>query len=366
MDRRPLAIAHVTAERGFSGGEVQVFLLAEGLRARGHHCVLVCPAGSRSEAEARRRGFDVEVLGALRDWSPFSVSQAARALRAARPDVVHLHTQRAAWIGGVAATRLRLPALATRRMDRPMKRGWRNRFIYGRAARLAVAISKPIAGQLADCGLPEAAIRVVPSAVDPARLVAKRTRGEVRRALGAASDEPCVLSVASLHRRKGLDVLLDAVSRLGARSLRPKLWIAGEGPGRGALEARVRKLGLAAQVTLLGQRDDVADLLLACDVFALASRREGLGVAALEAMALGRPIAASRVGGLADAVGHDEAGLLVAPGDAAALAEALGQLVGDPALRRRLGDAGRARVAERHSAAGMVSAYEGLYAEVLA
>ena len=82
MDRRPLAIAHVTAERGFSGGEVQVFLLAEGLRARGHHCVLVCPAGSRSEAEARRRGFDVEVLGALRDWSPFSVSQAARALRA--------------------------------------------------------------------------------------------------------------------------------------------------------------------------------------------------------------------------------------------------------------------------------------------
>jgi len=365
MAPSPLAIAHVTAEQGFSGGEVQVFLLAEGLRERGHRCVLVCPRGSRSEAEARRRGFDVERVPTLYDWSPLSVSQAARALRAARPDVVHLHTQRAAWIGGLAAKRLRLPALATRRMDRAMKHGWRNRFVYGRAARIAVAISKPIAGQLADCGLPADAIRVVPSAVDPARLVAKQTRGEVRRALGAKADEACILSVASLHRRKGLDVLLDAVSRLGARRLHPKLWIAGEGPGRGALEARAKKLGLAAQVTLLGQRDDVADLLIACDVFALASRREGLGVAALEAMALGRPIAASRVGGLADAVGHDKAGLLVAPGDAAALADALGRLATDPALRLRLGAAGRERATERHSAAAMVKTYEALYAEVL-
>ena len=344
---------------------MQVFLLAEGLREHGYRCVLVCPRGSRSEVEAHRRGFAIEQVPTLRDWSPLSVSRAAHALRAARPDVVHLHTQRAAWIGGLAAKRLRLPALATRRMDRAMKRGWRNRFIYGRAARIAVAISKPIAGQLADCGLPAAAIRVVASAVDPARLVAKRTRVEVRRALGATADETCILSVASLHPRKGLDVLLDAMSRLGARQLHPKLWIAGEGPGHSALETQVKKLSLAGQVTLLGQRDDIADLMVACDVFALPSRREGLGVAALEAMALGRPIAASRVGGLADAVGHDEAGLLVSPGDAAALAEALGRLATNPALRLRLGTAGRERATERHSAAAMVKAYEALYAEVL-
>ena len=115
----------------------------------------------------------------------------------------------------------------------------------------------------------------------------------------------------------------------------------------------------------LGRRDEVADLLGACDVFVLPSRHEGLGVAALEAMALGCPVVASRVGGLAEAVVHERTGLLVRPGDASALAEALARILGDAALRARLGAAGPALVAERHSAEALVDAYQALYLEVL-
>src|SRR5690606_16535624 len=95
-----LRIAHVTGERGFSGGEVQVFLLLEGLRARGHESVLVCPPGSRSEQEATRLGFETYAVPMRSALSPLGVWRVARALRAAGPDLVHLHTGRANALGG--------------------------------------------------------------------------------------------------------------------------------------------------------------------------------------------------------------------------------------------------------------------------
>jgi glycosyltransferase involved in cell wall biosynthesis len=109
----------------------------------------------------------------------------------------------------------------------------------------------------------------------------------------------------------------------------------------------------------------VADLLGACDIFVLPSRHEGLGVAALEAMALARPVVATHVGGLGEAVLHQRTGLLVPPDDAAALRAALARLLREPLLRERLGAAGPARIAKRYHAEAMVEAYERLYFEVL-
>ena len=144
------------------------------------------------------------------------------------------------------------------------------------------------------------------------------------------------------------------------------LWIAGEGADRESLERISRRLGLADRVRFLGRRTDSPDLLAACDVFVLPSRREGLGVASLEAMAAARPVVASRVGGLAEAVVHERTGLLVPPGDPRALGEALIRLLRDDALRERLGAAGPDRIAEGFAAEQMIEAYEKLYLEVLA
>src|SRR5262249_14001014 len=158
-------------------------------------------------------------------------------------------------------------------------------------------------------------------------------------------ETPCVLVAANLVRRKGVDVLLAAIAEIAARS-RCALWIAGEGPERAALSAEATRLGVADRVTFLGRRSDVPDLLEACDVFALPSRQEGLGVAALEAMARGRPVVASAVGGLAEIVAPEETGYLVAPGDAPALGAAIERVLADRGLARRLGAAGAKRVAE--------------------
>jgi glycosyltransferase involved in cell wall biosynthesis len=118
-------------------------------------------------------------------------------------------------------------------------------------------------------------------------------------------------------------------------------------------------------VRFLGRRSDTADLLGACDVLAVPSRHEGLGVAALEAMGAGRAVVASAVGGLAGAVVHGRTGLLVPPDDPQALARALGQVLGDDALRAALGREGMRRVAEAFSPEQMVDSYVRLYDKVL-
>jgi glycosyltransferase involved in cell wall biosynthesis len=293
------------------------------------------------------------------------VSGICRELRGCRPDLVHLHTGRANWLGGLAAWRLSLPAVTTRRMDRPVKRNLRTRFIYGAAVRRAVAISPPVRDQLLAAGVPESMTCLIASAVDREGLYPRRERRALRRELGIATQAPLLLAVAALVPRKGLDVLLEALAELARRDLHPLLCIAGEGPERATLERHLGEDARGARVRFLGHREDVPDLLAACDVFVLPSRREGLGVAALEAMALARPVVATQVGGLGSAVVHERTGLLVPPDDAGALARALERLLRDPALRERLGAAGPGRVAEGFRVEQMVEAYERLYREVI-
>jgi glycosyltransferase involved in cell wall biosynthesis len=359
MSARPLSIAHVDAELGFSGGEVQVFLLMEGLRARGHRNVLIAPPGARSQAEAQRRGLEsaaVPMRGAL---DGLAVVRLRRAFLRARVDLVHLHTGRATWLGGLAARWAGRPALTTRRQDRAVARSARTRLVYGRLVRRAVAISPAVARRLAEGGV--AGVVTIPSSVDTGALRARLSREEARAALGLGPEDFVVLTLAALVHRKGIDVLVEACAHAPRATV---LVVAGDGPERARLEVRARELGIRA--LFLGPREDKAELLAACDVFALASRAEGLGVAALEAMACGRAVVATRVGGLMEAVVDGRTGLLVPPDDAGALAAALVRLHADPELRARLGAEGPRRLAEGFAAEQMVAAYERLYREVLA
>jgi glycosyltransferase involved in cell wall biosynthesis len=348
---------HVDPERGFSGGEVQVFLLLEGLRARGHEVLLACQPASAPAREAAARGIATLEVPMRGDLDLAAARALRRGMRAHAVELVHLHTGRANWLGGLAAWRAGVPAVSTRRMDRRVKRNWKTRLVYGKLVLRTAAISPAVLARLAQAGVPAVRTRLIWSSVDPARLAPTRPAAELRAELGAAPDDVVLLALGALVERKGFDLLLAAFAGLPARA---RLWIAGEGPERAALAAR-----LGARARLLGQRTDVPDLLAACDVFVMPSRAEGLGVAALEAMAAGRAVVASRVGGLGEAVVHERTGLLVPPDDAPALAAALLALVEDADLRARYSAAGPGRVAEGFLAEQMVDAYEALYREVL-
>lgn len=359
-------IVHVDAETGFSGGEVQVFLLMQGLAKRGWRNVLVAPPESAALAKAQSLGIETRAVAMKNDLHGTAVIALRRAFLEAGGELVHLHSGRATWLGGLAARLAKLPAITTRRMDRKVRGGLRTRMVYRSLTQRVAAISPAVVRALEAGRVPKDRIRLIWSSIDPATLAPSRPRDVVRAELGAAPEALVLLTLGALVPRKGLDVLIDALVELGKRECEPLLWIGGDGESRAKLEKRARKLGLAERVRFLGARRDVADLLAACDVFVMPSRREGLGVAALEAMAAGKPIVASAIGGLGEAVVDGRTGTLVPPGDVEALAKALEHVLGDAEFRARAGAEGRTRIHEGFHVDQMVASYETLYREVLA
>jgi glycosyltransferase involved in cell wall biosynthesis len=182
-----------------------------------------------------------------------------------------------------------------------------------------------------------------------------------RAALAGDAERPIVLAVGRLDAQKGHAYLLAA-----AADIPDALFVfVGEGRERSALEAQARALGVAERVRFLGHRDDVPDLLAACDVFVLPSRYEGLPLSVLEAMAAARPVVATAIEGTDEIVRHGETGLLVPPAAPSALAEAIRAVLADRALATRMGQAGRARVGREFSMSRMIDEVTGVYDELL-
>jgi glycosyltransferase involved in cell wall biosynthesis len=182
---------------------------------------------------------------------------------------------------------------------------------------------------------------------------------EVNRPQGGRG--PSILTLARLIKNKGLSYLISAAVLVPEAVF----VVVGEGHDRGLFEAEAEALGVADRVKFLGQRDDIPDLLRDCDLFILPSLHEGLPISVLEAMAAGKPVIATAIGGIPEVVVRGQTGLLVPPADPPALAKAIRTLLGDPILARDLGTAGRARVQREFSAELMVQRTTQIYSELL-
>jgi glycosyltransferase involved in cell wall biosynthesis len=391
-----LSVAGVDPERNFAGGETQVLGLTLELRAMGHRAELLCdPAG---ELWRRARAADVAchpmpIRNAL---DVFAAAALRRALGAGRYDVVHFHTSRAhamaPWVRGLARA-----AVVTRRMDYVPNRLFA-RWLYGRRAVDGIAaISSGVADALARAAVERERVVVIPSGIDCThfRPPSANERSQARAALGLGDADLAIGALGVLEARKGHRYLMEAMALLSGRGggaaaqgggvLRDYAAqhaaacggivaiIAGDGSLRDSLAAEIRRLGLgdeggtrsagrlAPVVRMTGQVEDARAILWALDIFAMPSLSEGLGVALLEAMACGLPAVASRVGGIVDAVEEGSTGMLIAPGDARALAGALVRLGADAPGRNAMGAAARALAVERFSMATMARRTVELY-----
>jgi sugar transferase (PEP-CTERM/EpsH1 system associated) len=233
-----------------------------------------------------------------------------------------------------------------------------------------VAVSPDLQRWLIDVvGLRAARVDYIANGVDLDAFRAASPRSGARPILGDFAPPGTLLigNVARLDKVKDHAGLLRAFQRLHAADENGayRLAIVGDGPERAALERQVAALGLTSVVRLLGNREDVAELLAECDVFVLSSIAEGMPVTLLEAMAARLPIVATDVGGVAAVVEADVTGTLVPPRDARALADALRGYLDDAERRRRHGEAGYLRATARFSLAAMVSAYTALYGDLL-
>jgi glycosyltransferase involved in cell wall biosynthesis len=359
-----MKVLHVEGGAHLYGGAQQVLSLLEGLAARGieNHlaCRRGCALGVRAEPFAVVHGMpmygDLDVLMSGRLY---------RLIRRLQPDLVHLHSRIGAdLMGGLAARLAGVALLHTRRVDNPEPR-WLVALKYRLHDRV-IAISEGIARVLRGEGLPEAKLRVVRSAVVAERFAQPCRPGLIRERLGLPEEALVLGVVAQLIARKGHAVLLRALPALFAEQPQLQVVFFGQGPLADVLTQQIDTAGLSGRVHLVGFRDDLAELLPCLALLVHPALMEGLGVSLLQAAAAGVPIVASRVGGIPEAIEDGVTGLLVPPGEAAALAQALRALLTDPARRERLGQAGAERVRRVFSVDEMVEGNLRVYHELLA
>lgn len=382
---RPLRVLHVITRMIVGGAQENTML----------SCALIDPerfpstllTGSETgvegelHSEARERGIALVVEPALvRRLSPWhdliATIRLWRIMRDGRYDVVHTHSSKAGVVGRVAAWLAGVPVIVhtTHGWGFNRHQPWHVFWLYvwleracSRCSQVIIVVGTPNRDEGVALGIGRREqYRLIRSGIeiDTYRDV-ELSRDDARQRLGLPCDAFVIGSVGRLSEQKAPLDLLAAFAPVAAAHPDARLVYVGDGPLRGQLEAAIARAGLTGRVHLAGLRRDVPELLRAFDVFALASRWEGLPRVFPQAMAAGLPIVATMVDGAPDAITPGENGWLVPVGDMPAMAERLGALAADPATVRRMGDAGRARV-EEFSAQRMVQALSELYAELAA
>jgi glycosyltransferase involved in cell wall biosynthesis len=362
-----LRIAHLIESDGPGGAERVVAALAASLQAAGSHNVVFLPENGEGwlARELEGSGVAIEYFTIDRPLSPQCARGLVQAFRRHRFDLAHGHEFSMAVYGAWAAWRAGIAHVITMHGGRYYNGKFRRRLAL-RAAIAAsdhvVAVSEPLADAIAtDLGVPRSKVAVLNNGVrhdEPERIT-------LRDELGLSPGDRLIVAVGNLYPVKGHIHAIDALARLAVRHPSAHLAISGRGDLEGALLARAREHGLGHRVHLLGLRSDVPAVLAAADLFVLPSLSEGLPLALLEAMFAGCPIVATDVGQVRVALAHGTAGILVEPGDSAALAGALNRLLSDPAEARRLGGIAAWHAAGEYDLSRMVHRYVGVYERAL-
>jgi len=386
----PVRVLRVIARLNMGGPALHVAYLSAGLADRGYDTTLVAGTLARGEESmahvAEERGVTVVVLPELsREIAPLHDLRAARRLagliRQQRPHILHTHTAKAGAVGRLAALLARdaRPPIIVHTFHGHVLRGYfgpvRSRLFrllerwLARAATALVAVSPEVRDDLVALGVaPREKFTVIRLGIELDRRVAagENGRGETRRQLGVPSERFVVGWIGRMTAvKRTADVLL-AFKGLSERGLDVCLCMVGDGPDRTHVEQQAHRLGIMQRCLFLGYQEDVAPFYAAFDALLLPSGNEGTPVSAIEALAGGRPVVATRVGGVPDVVRDGEDGFLVEPGAVEALADRLARLATDPELRRRMGESGRRRVLERYSVRRLLDDVDRFYRELLA
>jgi N-acetyl-alpha-D-glucosaminyl L-malate synthase BshA len=213
-----------------------------------------------------------------------------------------------------------------------------------------------------DFGVPRDRIRVIPNFIDTKRY--DRDRQPCHRTTLAPGGEKLVMHVSNFRPVKRVTDVIDVFAGL-AKHVRARLIMVGDGPERPRAMERAEELGIDRQVTFLGKHASVDELLRCCDLFLLPSESESFGLAALEAMACGSPVVASRIGGLPEVVEEGVAGHLLSVGDVEGMVDAAATILSDNAVWQRMSAAARQVAVERFDAERVVPVYESYYREIL-
>jgi glycosyltransferase involved in cell wall biosynthesis len=357
---------------GIGGAEQLILTTAPRLQRDGFEVTVVCLKGwGLLGDELEARGVRAVALGGRGAWDLRAFGRLLSMLRRDRIQILQGHMFRANVAARLLGRLASVPVVVTAHHDTDV---WM-RFYHRLVERLTAPLSDSVTAcseavrqhALQAFGLPPGLVRTLSNAIElPQEGQEPGARERVRRELGAAPDDLLVGTLGRLDEpKKGLAVFLAAARLLAREFPRVRFAIVGEGPARGPLESRAAREGVSHCTTFAGLRRDVPDVMRAFDVFVQPSLWEGFGLTAVEAMSVGTPVVASRVGGVEEVVVDGESGVLVPPGDAPALAAACALLMRNRDLAERLARAGVARARERFGIERMVRELGEHYRDLL-
>jgi glycosyltransferase involved in cell wall biosynthesis len=368
--RRPLRVLTLLDTLRPGGAErVAVTVAARLDRARFEPIVCVSRRSSESPLKEILDGARVPVItlnrahrASLSNWRPL-----VALLRRERIDVLHAHMFGSNVWGTLFGRIAGVPVVIAHEHGSPLDedpvRHAIDRELIGRGADVFVAVSDADRARLLErVRIPDRKVRVIPNGIAPLA----DPQADVRAELGIPNRAPVVGTLSVLRREKALDVLVEASALLRQQLPELRVLIAGAGTEEARLRALIQKHGLEETVLLLGFRPNVPDVLAAIDVAVFSSDSEGSPLAVLEAMAAGKAIVATSVGGIPAMVQHEEHALIVPPRDAAALADATGRVLRDRKLRERLGRNAQARQRREYDVQTTLQSLEDLYEQLFA
>ncbi len=358
----PLKIAHLLDTDQFAGTEQQVLSLSDALRQSGACPYIVCRRASPLQQAAQARALPtLPLLGEA--GFPQTTRRLTQALRAEGMDLVHVHNGRMLLLAALMRRQAGLPTVMTQHFLAPQSTNYRGpkrlaaRMAHAWANRrldhiLAISESVRRAMMQREHIGPDR-ITTVWNGLAPLTAPTTARCQALRRELGITDAQPMCVTLARLTPEKGLSYLLHSIASLRKDWPQARFVLAGEGALRQTLQDQAHSLGIADAVIFTGFRADATDILAASDLCVLPSLAEPFGLVLLEAMALSKPIVATRAGGPLEIVLDEETGLLVPPADPDALAQGIERLLANPSLAQNMGQAGFARFTRHFTAREM-------------
>lgn len=355
-----MKIVQLDSHLPWRGGEQQVMYLSQALQVHGYDNVIMCQPHSMLYQRAYEAGLPTLALRMRHELDLVAAWRLGCYLRRRQVDILHMHTPHAHTIGLLACVLApRVRKVVSRRVDFAPLRSLFSRWKYTFPGVYYVAVSDAVRHVLLRSGIPPCYVQTVYSGVDMRRfahvLPAPPLFAAGTRVLG---------TVGHLAGHKGHGYLLEAMQYLPQSDPHVGVIIAGTGALRAALEAQAATLGMAERVCFTGFREDILSLIQGFEIFVFPSYLEGLGTSMLDAMALRKPVVATRAGGIPEVVQDGVTGLLVPPRDPAALAQALLYLLRYPEQGKTFGEAGRRRVEQHFTSTQMARRTMQIYQQL--
>ncbi|HVP58508.1 MAG TPA: glycosyltransferase [bacterium] len=365
-----LDVLHVIGSLAAGGAERNLYYLAPAM-AKSKLSYGICCLAERGQFadEVEQAGVPVHALGFRRRHALVSTVKLARLMRSHRVRVVHTHLYEPGVFGRIAAWLAGVPVIITHEHGKTTWKKWYHRW-FERLAIKRTDLRIAVSGDIRDLRLrhehtPPAKIVVIGNAVGPSRFEAAAGVRESKRAELGLGDAFVVGTVGRMVVAKSYDLLVRVAREVCRRRADMRFLLVGDGPLREELTRLRDSLGIADKVSFLGTRTDIPEFLAAIDLYVLTSQREGLPISLLEAMLAAKPIIATAVGGIPEAVNEGAEGLLVEPGNEAALTEAILALADDPIKRRAMGERARAKARGQYSPEAVLGAIEAIYFSIM-